>query len=58
LADDFCEFGSSGTIFTKSQIMQALEKEALKTKPPNTERPTHFLIDDFRVRIVAPDADS
>jgi hypothetical protein len=51
LTDDFCEFGSSGTIFTKSQILQALEKEALETEPP-----THFLIDDFRVRILAPDA--
>jgi len=51
LADDFCEFGSSGTIFTKSQILQALEQEALNTEPP-----THFSIDDFRVRIVAPDA--
>jgi hypothetical protein len=56
LADDFCEFGSSGTIFTKSQIMQALEKEALKTEALNTEPPTHFSIDDFHVRIVAPDA--
>jgi hypothetical protein len=56
LADDFCEFGSSGTIFTKSQIMQALEQEALKTEALNTEPPTHFSIDDFRVRIVAPDA--
>jgi hypothetical protein len=56
LADDFSEFGSSGTIFTKSQILQALEKEALKTEALNTEPPTHFSIDDFRVRIVAPDA--
>jgi len=61
LADDFCEFGSSGTIFTKSQILQALKKEGLKTEalntePLNTEPPTHFSIDDFRVRIVAPDA--
>jgi hypothetical protein len=40
LADDFCEFGSSGRIFSKSETIKALRAEA----------PCQILISDFSVR--------
>jgi len=40
LADDFCEFGSSGKVFSKPEIIQALQ----------TEEPAQISIADFRVR--------
>jgi len=45
LAEDFCEFGSSGRIFNKRQIIEALQSES----------ETQFSIADFRVKILAPD---
>lgn len=43
LADDFYEFGSSGRIFSKPEIIQALQ----------TEVPAQISIADFRVRSLA-----
>jgi len=40
LADDFYEFGSSGRVFSKPEIIQALQ----------TEEPAQISIADFRVR--------
>jgi hypothetical protein len=46
LADDFIEFGSSGRIFDKRQIIDALQQEALGTVHRTT-------IADFTVRRLA-----
>ena len=40
LADDFCEFGSSGKVFSKPEIIQALQ----------TEESSQISIADFRVQ--------
>jgi len=44
LADEFTEFGSSGRIFDKRQIIDALQREA----------PFHSSLADFSVRRLAP----
>jgi hypothetical protein len=46
LASDFCEFGSSGRVFNRQQVIEALQKEA----------PARFSIRDFRVTLLAADA--
>jgi hypothetical protein len=43
LADDFCEFGSSGTIFTKSQILQALKKRGAEDRSAEYRTANSFL---------------
>jgi len=45
LAEDFCEFGSSGSIFNKQQVVEALQGES----------PGEYSIADFHVRLVAHD---
>jgi GNAT superfamily N-acetyltransferase len=49
LADDFVEFGSSGRVFTKRQIIEALQREAHDSAP-------RVLLADFTVRQLASDA--
>ena len=44
LADDFMEFGSSGRIFTKPQIIESLQQES----------PTRLALREFRARTLAP----
>ena len=44
LADDFREFGSSGRVFTKSQIIAELQ----------TQRYTPLVAADFEMRLLAP----
>ena len=46
LADEFREFGSSGRIFSKSDIIKALR----------TEPPVHFSISDFQAKILGEGA--
>jgi len=48
IADDFIEFGSSGAVYDKRQIIAALQKEA-------SEPPTRVTLTDFTVRSLAPD---
>jgi hypothetical protein len=48
LADEFVEFGSSGRIFDKRQIIEALQKE------PSDAKKQISLV-DFTVRRLAPD---
>lgn len=45
LADEFIEFGSSGTVYNKAQIIEALEKESVDVK---------IAVRDFAVREIAP----
>ena len=49
LADDFIEFGSSGRVFNKRQIIEALQQEAGDSAP-------RVLLADFTVRQLASDA--
>ena len=49
LADDFIEFGSSGRVFNKRQIIETLQQEARNSAP-------RVLLADFTVRQLAPDA--
>ena len=44
LADEFCEFGSSGRIFDKQRILDALAKESA----------TEISMTDFKTTILAP----
>jgi len=46
LADDFIEFGSSGRIFTKAAIIEALKTESV-------DQPIH--VEDFQVRELSPE---
>ena len=45
LADDFREFGSSGRVFTKAEIINALQDQA----------PCQLTLEDCRAVILAPD---
>lgn len=47
LADGFVEFGSSGRVFTKAQVIAALDAD-----PTSPEMP---VLDDFQTRELAPD---
>lgn len=49
LADDFCEFGSSGRIFNRQQIIEVLRAEP-------TEPSDQFSVHDFRVRMLGGDS--
>lgn len=49
LADEFVEFGSSGRVFDKSQIIERLPQECQAIPP-------QWSITDFSVRWLAPDA--
>ncbi|MHB1657306.1 MAG: nuclear transport factor 2 family protein [Burkholderiales bacterium] len=44
LAETFVEFGSSGQVFTKSEVMDALHRESS----------VHFTASQFHVRLLAP----
>src|SRR5262245_39136188 len=44
LADEFMEFGSSGRIFTKQQLLDSLQQES----------PTRRTLREFRTRTLAP----
>jgi hypothetical protein len=44
LTEDFLEFGSSGHIFTKQQVIESLAQEV----------PTRRTLSDFRARMLAP----
>lgn len=44
LADDFLEFGSSGRVFTKAQIIAALE----------AEHPIRITASEFKIKLLAP----
>jgi hypothetical protein len=46
LADDFIEFGSSGRVFSKAAIIEALKGEAVEQQ---------LQVHDFRVRELGPD---
>lgn len=46
LADEFFEFGSSGRMFTKQQIIDSLQQES----------PTQFTLSEFRTTKLAQDA--
>lgn len=43
LAEDFCEFGSSGRICSRDEIVTALQAESSR----------HFLVTDFSVKVVS-----
>jgi len=43
LTEDFCEFGSSGRIFNRQQIIETIQSERL----------VHYSIADFHVRLLA-----
>ena len=43
LADEFCEFGSSGRVFDRRQVIEALQSES----------PVQFSITDFRATLLA-----
>jgi hypothetical protein len=43
LAEDFCEFGSSGRIYSRNEIVVALQ----------TGSPPHFVVSDFSVKILS-----
>lgn len=45
LADEFIEFGSSGTVYNKTQIIEALEKESVDRR---------IAVRDFAVKEIAP----
>ena len=45
LADDFLEFGSSGRVYNKQQVIAALQQET----------PTAISLTDFRARRLAPE---
>jgi hypothetical protein len=49
LADDFVEFGSSGRVFNKRQVIEALQQEA-------RDAARRVLLADFTVRQLASDA--
>jgi hypothetical protein len=44
LAPEFCEFGSSGRVYTKQETIDALSKEST----------TRYTVTDFSVSVVAP----
>ena len=44
LSDDFIEFGSSGRTYDREQVILSLQHQ----------RPGHFSIGDFQVRLLAP----
>ncbi|MFE0014502.1 DUF4440 domain-containing protein [Mesorhizobium sp. NPDC059054] len=50
LADDFVEFGSSGSIYDKPTILDALAKEPIANSDAAIES------DDFRMRVLSADA--
>ena len=43
LAEDFCEFGSTGRIYSRDQIVKALQKES----------PRLFSVTDFSVKVLS-----
>src|SRR4051812_13433093 len=45
LADEFCEFGTSGQIYTRQQVIDALQ----------TETPTQFSVTDLSVSVLTED---
>lgn len=49
LADDFIEFGSSGTVYNKASIVEALARESMTDATPLPE------VHDFAVRSLALD---
>jgi hypothetical protein len=49
LAEDFVEFASSGEIFDRPAILEALAAEAKAGAPPR-------MLDDFRMQALSPDA--
>ncbi|MGA7412557.1 MAG: nuclear transport factor 2 family protein [Bryobacteraceae bacterium] len=46
LAEEFCEFGRSGHIYSRDEIVRALQ----------TESPRQFSVTDFSVRVLSQDA--
>jgi hypothetical protein len=46
LAEDFCEFGSSGRIYSRDDIVTALQ----------TQSSQHFVVTDFSVKILSESA--
>lgn len=49
LADDFYEFGSSGSIIMKNTVINAVGNNA------NTDESILFLVTDFAIKLLAPD---
>ena len=47
LADDFCEFGSSGRVWSKASILELLATEPMQSAP---------VVEEFQVKRIAPDA--
>src|SRR5438445_4816224 len=45
LAEDFVEFGSSGRVYDKQQVLTALRNE---------KEPREFMVENFQVRNLAP----